>query len=99
MTHTEGEEPIEIDDETDLELLELQDQAREVGKLTPREYAKARGMNPQLVYYYIRSGAIQKEVCICGRSVIDVKAADEAIQTKAAERRGVLDTRPDEPTE
>lgn len=88
-------EPIEELPE-DLELAEILDQAAEVGKLTPREYAKARGMNPQLVYYYIRKGDIKKEICVCGRSVIDVRDADEAISTKAAARGRVLDTRDDD---
>jgi hypothetical protein len=84
-----------IESEEDLELAEILDQAQEVGKLTPREYAKARGMNPQLVYYYIRSGALKTERCICGRTVLDVRTADQTLQTKAATRPGVLDTRTD----
>jgi hypothetical protein len=86
----------EIDDETDLELLEIQDQAETIGKLTPREYAKARGMNPQLMYYYIRTGVVKDERCICGRRVLDVRTTDEVLQTKAATRGRVLDTRSDD---
>jgi hypothetical protein len=91
----DGEIP-NVSSEEELEMLELIDQAETVGKLSPREYAQARGMTPQLVYYYIRTGKVKKERCVCGRWVIDVRAADEAIQTKAAERGAVLDTRPDD---
>lgn len=82
--------------EDELELEDIAEQAEEVGKLTPREYAKLRGMQPQLVYYYIRTGAIKMETCICGRKVIDVRAADEAIQEKTRKRRTNVDTRSDE---
>jgi hypothetical protein len=85
----------EINSEEDLELAELRDQAEEVGYLTPREYAKARGMNPQLVYYYIRTGKLKDERCQCGRRVLHVQTADQVLQTKAASRPGVLDTRTD----
>jgi hypothetical protein len=64
-------------DEEDLDRLELEDQVQEVGKLTPREYGRLRGIQPQLVYYHIRNKHIELELCICGRKVIDVKAADE----------------------
>lgn len=80
----------------ELELEDILDQAQTVGKLTPREYALARGMKPQLVYYYIRSGVIKVELCICGRKVIDVRDADDTLQTKAASRGRVLDTRSDD---
>lgn len=52
-------------------------------KMTVIEYAKTRSRKtgmliaPQNVYYYIRSGKIDQEVCICGRKVIDVKSADD----------------------
>lgn len=64
-------------DEDELDRLELEDQVQEVGKLTPREYARLRFMVPQNVYYHIRNGHIKSEICICGRKVIDVKQADE----------------------
>lgn len=46
-------------------------------KLSPREYGRLRGIKPQLVYYYIRTKRLTVEVCICGRKVIDVEAADK----------------------
>ena len=46
-------------------------------KASPVEYAKTReGISPQLVYYHIRAGHLVKEQCVCGRSVIDIAAAD-----------------------
>lgn len=64
-------------DPEDLDRLDLMDQAEEVGKLTPREYARLRYMTPQNVYYHIRRGGLELEICVCGRKVIDVKKADE----------------------
>jgi hypothetical protein len=49
----------------------------EASKLSPREYGKLRGIQPQLVYYHIRQGHIDKETCLCGRSVIDIDKADQ----------------------
>jgi|SRR5262245_41820715 len=90
------DEPPFIESDEDLELAEIQDQAETIGYLTPREYAKARGMNPQLVYYYLRTGAIKDERCKCGRRVLNVHDTDETLQTKAATRGRVLDTRSDD---
>lgn len=59
-----------------MELAELQD----MKKLTPREFARLTGMSPQLVYYHIRSGKLKTEVCVCGRKVLDVEQAMEALQ-------------------
>jgi hypothetical protein len=69
-------------DEKEFELMEIADQAEEVGKLTPREYAKLRGMQPQLVYYHLRQGNLKIENCLCGRKVIDVKATDDFFNTR-----------------
>lgn len=55
-----------------------EDELHDAEFLSPREYAKLRGMAPQLVYYYIRTGKIEKQRCICGRPVVRVQAADEA---------------------
>lgn len=66
-----------------IETDELRDKADHVTKLTPVEYARARpGLQAQLVYYYIRTGKIKRETCICGRNVIDIKAADEFFASK-----------------
>lgn len=59
-----------------------EDELADATKLSVREYAKARGMQPQLVHYYISSGRLQVERCICGRKVLDVKTADEFFANK-----------------
>lgn len=46
-------------------------------KMPVTEYARKRNLQAQLVYYYIRTGKLPDEDCICGRRVVDVKAADE----------------------
>ena len=46
-------------------------------KISPRDYGKMRGISPQLVYYHIRQGHLTKEMCNCGRSVIDIDLADK----------------------
>ena len=81
--------------EHDLELFDIADQAEVVGFLTPREYAKLRGMSAQLVYYYIRNKVIDVEPCRCGRSVVSVDQADSALQAKKVARGKVLDTSSD----
>jgi hypothetical protein len=87
-------------DEPDFEMDDLAEQADEVGKLSPREYAKLRGLTPQLVYYYLRTGKIVEERCICGRKVIDVKLADEAMRNSRAVRdERSIDARSDEERE
>lgn len=75
-------------DEAELERAEIEDQANEVGFLTPREYAKIRYMQPQLVYYHLREKHIQSEVCKCGRRVINVKEVDEYFR-KLRDKRGI----------
>lgn len=85
-----------MDDELEaqLELDDIAEQAREVGKLTPREYAKMKGVAPQLVYYYIRTNKIELEYCICGRRVIDVKLADAVFD--ARKKGDTVDKRSDD---
>ncbi len=75
-------------DEDELDRLELEDQVAEVGKLTPREYARLRQMNPQLIYYHLRQGNLKIELCICGRKVIDVKTADAFFEEAKSKKRG-----------
>jgi hypothetical protein len=63
-----------------------EDELNDADKLSVREYARARGMQPQLVHYYIGRGRLQIEKCICGRKVLDVKLADEFFATKKDQR-------------
>lgn len=51
-------------------------------KLSPIDFARYQEMSPQMVYYYIRNNVVEVEVCICGRKVVDVEAAREAIRTR-----------------
>lgn len=78
MTSNSESEPLSTD-----ELLEqfgrddLEDKLAEVEIATPRDYAKMRRVAPQLVYYYIRSGKLNTQICDCGRRCIPIKEADE----------------------
>lgn len=81
-----------VSSQEDLDRLELEDQAQEVGKLSPREFAKLIGVAPQMVYYYIRTGKIELEYCICGRKVVDVKLATNVFESR---KKGIVDIKPD----
>jgi hypothetical protein len=81
--------------EQELELAEIKDQAETIGFLTPIEFAKLMGIAPQLVYYHIRNKNIEVERCRCGRRVVSVPHAQEALQKAARKQRGALDTRHD----
>jgi hypothetical protein len=59
-------------------------------KMSPIEYARARKLQPQLVYYYIRAGHIKSEECICGRVVIDIESADKYLAEKAKKQKGTV---------
>lgn len=59
---------------------DLEDRAAEQTHMTPRDYARARSVTPQLVYYYIRNGRISPSACSCGRRVIEVAEADEVFR-------------------
>jgi hypothetical protein len=83
------DELLEVMEKGDLE--DLAEQTH----LTPIEYAKLRGMTPQVVYYHIRRGTIKDERCKCGRRVVEVRSADEALQAKARASGRVVDTRDD----
>lgn len=74
---------------------ELQEQADEVGFLTPREFAKLIGIAPQQVYAWIRKGVIQDERCKCGRRVVEVTKA-KALVEERSRARASLDTRSDD---
>jgi hypothetical protein len=85
----------DMEDEIDFELEDIADQAREVGKLTPREYAKLNGMAPQLVYYYIRTKKLELEYCLCGRRVLDVNTADKFFESRRQDK-GIVRTEADD---
>ncbi len=72
--HDESEEVFSTDE---LMAQMERDELEGATKLSPRDYGKLRGISPQLVYYHIRQGKLKKEMCLCGRSVIDIDAADQ----------------------
>lgn len=57
---------------------ELSDKVELTTHATPIEYARARGMTPQKVYYALRNhrDKLNTEQCKCGRKVLDIIAAD-----------------------
>ena len=74
-------EPTNFDE---LKRLMDEDELHDASKLSPREYGKLRGINPQLIYYHIRTHSdptkdkhLLVERCLCGKKVIDVKLADQ----------------------
>jgi hypothetical protein len=66
-------------DQTSVE--ELEEQAGAVDYLTPREFAKLVGIRGEQIYGYIRKGIIEPERCQCGRTVIRVSTAKEALES------------------
>lgn len=73
-------------DEPDLELEDIAEQARIVGKLTPIEFARLNGVAPQQIYAWIRAGVLETERCICGRKVLDVVTAQEVLEMRRRKR-------------
>jgi hypothetical protein len=65
----------------------------DITKMSVIEYARYKSrvtgtkVQPQLVYYYLRTGKIKEEICICGRKVIDVQSADEYFAKRDAKNR------------
>lgn len=57
---------------------ELTDKVETTTHATPIEYARARGMVPQKVYYALRNhrDKLNTEQCKCGRRVLDITLAD-----------------------
>jgi hypothetical protein len=76
MNHDELRQLIEED--------ELRDgiEAGALELMAVRDYAKARGIRPQLLYYYLRKGKLTPEHCPCGRLCLKVTDADEFFSTK-----------------
>lgn len=73
LTHDELQAQMDADELQD----KLEAAAQGTTKMSVREYAKARSLQPQLVHYYIRTGRITQEPCgECGRKVINIEEAD-----------------------
>lgn len=64
---------------------EANDAAVALAKMRINDYARARGIAPQRVHYYIRNKKLARETCACGVGVIDVAAADIALGFRKAE--------------
>lgn len=47
-----------------------------------RDYAKARNIRPQLLYYYLRTRKIETDYCECGRKCVRVEEADAFFKSK-----------------
>lgn len=60
-----------------IEADEREDALETSGVATPVNYARSRSINPQNVYYHIRTGHLVVEFCACGRKVISVEEADK----------------------
>lgn len=57
-------------------------------KTSVKVFADSRGLEPQSVYYYIRTGKLTLEECeCCGHKVIDIKLATEFFDAKQEEER------------
>jgi hypothetical protein len=78
MNHDELMRQMAEDDLAD----ELEAAGQGLAKMSVREYAKAKDMQPQLLYYYIRTGKIAVETCVCGRKVIDVNSANDFLEER-----------------
>lgn len=64
-------------------LAELEDMEYEGAAFMPiRAYAEFKKVRPQLVYYWLRRGYIEDERCACGRRIIDVARANEALSSR-----------------
>lgn len=53
------------------------DELEDATYLTPRDYAKLRGIYPQRVYAAMRNGKLTWTRCMCNRRVVVVAEADE----------------------
>lgn len=53
---------------------------------TPIQFAKTKGIAPQRIYYLIRSGKLASERCKCGRLVVAIRAAEEALSQSSRTR-------------
>lgn len=47
-----------------------------------KDYATSRGLSPQLVHYYIRTGKLEEDQCECGRRCVRVEEADAFFKEK-----------------
>jgi predicted transcriptional regulator len=57
-------------------------------RMTPRQYAKTHGIEPQTIYYYLRgqNPRLKAYRCECGNRLIDVAEADALLKAQKAKR-------------
>lgn len=65
-------------------------------KLTPRDFAKLMKCAPQAIYYHLRTGRLESEVCACGRRVIDVERSKKALLEAKRKKTGSMVVTEDE---
>ena len=58
------------------------DETEDAPLMTPINYAKVRPIEPQSVYYALRTGKLKTERCNCGRKCINKDAADDYYRKK-----------------
>lgn len=56
---------------------ELQDALELSEFMSIGDFARARGIRPQLVHYYLRNNRLRRYKCCCGRPVLKVKEANQ----------------------
>jgi hypothetical protein len=66
----------------EIEADERADRLEQQTKATPIDYAKLRGIRPQMVYYHLRRGNLEWTACECGRRVIMIEEADKIFKAK-----------------
>jgi hypothetical protein len=75
------EKPLTFDEMVlQMEADEAADALQEAEYLSIGDYARARGIRPQVVHYYLAKGKIKRHRCICNRWVINVKEANAAFE-------------------
>jgi hypothetical protein len=68
---------------------ELEDQIQEQTVARINDYARSRGIKPQLVHYHVRANHLQKQTCACGALVVNIEAADLALGIKAKDETDI----------
>ena len=58
---------------------ELEDAIAERVVARINDYARSRGVKPQLVHYYVRGERLKKSQCVCGTWVINIDEADQVM--------------------
>jgi hypothetical protein len=68
---------------------ELRDRAETSELMSPIDYAKLRGIKPQKVYYYLRTGKLEEQYCNCGRKCVNVVETDALFEDLERKKRKI----------